>query len=468
MVEQSTDEQFNRRDFMKLSGSALGGLALANSPVRAQSNESKPSPPQSAETIRLGFVGVGDRGSYHLDVALGIPGVEVPALCDIDPAYLHRAKRWVEEAGQPTPRLYGRNETDFERLCAEEDLDAVICATSWQWHTPVCLAAMRNDKHAVSEVPIVLTVDEAWELVETYEETGKWATLGLEQALLESGDGLSVLQMVQEGLLGDIIHAESGYVHDLRLVKFDPEREPWRLQHSIDRNGNLYPDHPLNRIMPCMDINHGDRFDFIVSMSSDAQMLNEYAAHWYGKKHPYATMDMAQGDYNASLIRTVNGKMITLNFDTNTPHPRGQWRMQGSKGVYIRGSAIDGGPKIYLDGVSPESHRWESAEPYLEDHQHPLLDSYDPAERENPIRGHGGRGTRTPLTWYLLVQNLRNDTMPYFDVYDSVTSSVISPLSEQSVANNSRPVDVPDFTRGAWKEDDRFTLEPAKALSSAR
>lgn len=466
-MSSKKEESYNRRDFVKLSGSALGGLALANTSVPSEAALSKPPSRDDADTIRLGFVGVGDRGSYHLDVALGIPGVEVPALCDIDPSYLHRAKRWVEEAGQPTPNLYGKHETDFERLCAEEDLDAVICSTSWQWHTPVCLAAMRNDKHAVSEVPIVQTVDEAWELVETYEETGKWATLGLEQALLESSSGLRVLQMVQKGVLGDIIHAESGYVHDLRLVKFDPEREPWRLQHSINRNGNLYPDHPLNKIMPCMDINHGDRFDFIVSMSSGAQMLNEYAAHWYGDEHPYATMEMNQGDYNASLIRTVNGKLVTLNFDTNTPHPRGQWRMQGSKGVYIEGDAIEG-PKIYLDGISPESHEWETAQPYLEDHRHPLLDDYNPAEREAPIRGHGGQGTKTPLTWYLLVRNLRNDTMPYFDVYDSVTSSVISPLSEQSVANNGRPVDVPDFTKGKWKERDHFSLQPAENLADAR
>ena len=457
---------FNRRDFVKLTGSALGGLAMSNIAGKAEGASLEP-PRDEADTIRLGFVGVGDRGSYHLDVALGIPGVEVPALCDIDPSYLHRAKRWVEEAGQPTPRLYGRHETDFERLCAEKDLDAIICSTSWKWHASVCLAAMRNEMHAVSEVPLVQTVDEAWELVETYEETGYWATLGLEQALLESSDGLSVLQMVQQGVLGDIIHAESGYVHDLRLVKFDPEREPWRLQHSIDRNGNLYPDHPLNRVMPCMNINHGDRFDFIVSMSSDAQMLNEYAAHWYGDEHPYATMEMKQGDYNASLIRTVNGKMITLNFDTNTPHPRGQWRMQGSKGVYIRGSAI-GDPKIYLDGISPESHEWEAAQPYLDEHRHPILDEYNPAERENEIRGHGGSSRRTPITWHLLVQNLRNDTMPYFDVYDSVTSSVISPLSEQSVANNSRPVDVPDFTRGKWKQSDGFSLQPAEKLADAR
>ncbi len=186
-------------------------------------------------------------------------------------------------------------------------------------------------------------------------------------------------------------------------------------------------------------------------------MLNAYAAHYYGEKHPYATKEMNQGDYNATLIRTVNGKLITLNFDTNTPHPRGMYRVQGSKGVYLRGSALDE-PKIYLDGISPEEHQWESAEPYLKEYRHPILDDYQPQERKQALRGHGSRITTTPLTWYLLVRDLRNDDMPYFNVYDSVTSSGVSPLSEQSVANGSRPVDVPDFTKGRWEHESQFQL----------
>ncbi len=406
---------------------------------------------ENNKTIRLGFVGLGGRGSYHLDVALGMDGVEVPALCEIDDARLKRAAGWVTESGRPEARLYGRGETDFERLCAQEELDCVICSTSWKWHAPVCLAANRNGKHAVSEVPIVLTLDEAWELVETFEKTGKWSTLGLEQSLLESAGGvnLTVLHMVREGVLGDILHAESGYVHDLRKVKFPGGTEPWRLRHSIERNGNLYPDHPLNRIMPVMDINHGDRFDFLISMSSRAVSLNEYAAKTLGPDHELATMQMKQGDYNVSLIHSVDGKLITLNFDTNTPHPRGIYRVQGTKGVFLNDRQLDG-PWIYLDGRTPTEHRWEKAAPYLEEYRHPLLESYQPPLRPS-LRGHGGGRGRTPLTWHLLVQALRAGEIPYFDVYDSVTSSVVSALTEQSVANRSRPVKFPDFTRGRWK-----------------
>jgi len=432
--------------------SAVNGPSESSPDFRVvgQQNQSAPSAGENifnmGEPIRLGFVGVGDQGSWHLDVALGIPDVEVPALCDIDPHYLHRAKRWVEESGRPTPRLYDRGKTDFERLCAEEDLDAVICATSWEWHAPVLLAAMRTDKHGISEVPLCQTVDEAWELVETYEKTGKFGTLGFKTV------HSAITNMIYQGVFGDIIHFESGYIHDLRLVKFDPEREPWRLQHSVDRNGNLYPDHPTARAIPIMDINHGDRFDYLVSLSSTANMLNDYAAHYFGEEHPYATTNMNQGDYNATLLRTVNGKMYTLNFDTNTPHPRGITRMQGTKGVYMYGRGV--GRKIYLDGVSPEEHQWEEAGPYFDKYEHPDEKQYNPPERES-LRGHSG-GSRTPYRWYRLVRALRNGIVTDFDVYDSVTSSAISPLSEMSVANGGEPVDFPDFTKGEWQNRKTF------------
>ena len=435
-------KKLNRRDFMKITTTVAGGYAFSHlGMAQTYLNEEKP--------IRIGFVGVGDRGSYHLDAALGIEGVVVPAVCDIKNAHLYRAKRWVEDSGQPTPTLYGKSDTDFVRMCEQEDLDVVICSTSWKWHAPVCLAAMKNGKHVVSEVPIILTLDEAWEIVETSEKTGKWATLALEQALLESNYALHVLNMIQQGIFGDITHIVGGYVHDLRMVKFNPEAEPWRLQHSVDRNGNLYPDHPMNKIIAMMDINHGDRLDYLVSVSSGAAMLNEYAEQYYGDAHPYATQKMTQGDTNVSLIRTVKGKLITLNFDTNTPHPRGIYKIQGTRGAFIQGSGL--GSHIYIDGISPESHQWEDSEKWLKEYQHPLVKNYNPAPRKNAIRGHGSQGKLTPLTWHLLVKALREEKMPFFDVYDSVTSSAVSPLSEMSVANKGQSVSFPDFTRGKWE-----------------
>ena len=410
--------------------------------------------------VKLGFVGIGGRGSYHLDCALGVEGVEVVALCDIDDKALFNAKRWVEEAGQPTPHLYGESRTAFRQLCEKETLDCIICCTPWEYHAQVCVAAMKNGKNAVSEVPIVITLDEAWELVETHEKTGKWAALGLEGY----GD-LTLMNLVRQGILGEVLHAEGGYVHDLRMVQYNPLQEPWRLNHSLTRNGNLYPDHPMSRILRLLDINHGDRFESLVSMSTKSISLARYANLKYGEKGPYANAKFAQGDVNVTLLRTAGGKMCTLNFDTSTPHPREFFRLQGVKGVYQTGVTLpaprnteaargQGGARvglIYIEGRTSEDDTWESAEPYFKEFQHPYLKSYTPKPRKTALRGHGGGGNVTPVTWERLVAALRAGKMPDWDVYDSVTSSAISPLSEKSVAGSGAPVAFPDFTKGKWQ-----------------
>ncbi len=439
---------YNRRKFVKLSSTAAAGSAAMLSGLSFTMGASA----QNEKPIRLGFVGLGGRGSYHLNAALGIEGIEVPAICEVIPKRLQQAKKWIVDSGRPAPKLYNKGVTDFKRLCETEKLDAVICCTSWEWHAPVCLSAMRNDKHCVSEVPIVLTVEQGWEIVETYEKTGKWATIGLEGFY-----NMPLLNMIQKGMLGDIVHAETGYVHDLRLVKFDPEREPWRLQHSIDRNGNLYPDHPMASMLPQLDINHGDRMEFLVSMSSFGGMLNDYAAIYYkNKNHPLTKKKIALGNYNASLIRTANGKMITLNHDTSTPHPRENYRVQGTKGVFV-GDSIS--RNIYIEGLSPVEHAWEPADPYLKEYEHPVVKNYNPPPRRGgEIVGHGGGGTQTPMTWTRLVTALRENKMPDWDVYDSVTSGTISALTEASVANKGKAVDFPDFTKGKWKTNPKITL----------
>jgi hypothetical protein len=374
--------EIDRREFLRRSSASVAGIALAGAALAEQT---------ATSPVKLGFVGIGGRGSYHLDCALGVEGVEVVALCDIDDKALFNAKRWVEEAGQPTPHLYGESRTAFRQLCEKETLDCIICCTPWEYHAQVCVAAMKNGKNAVSEVPIVITLDEAWELVETHEKTGKWAALGLEGY----GD-LTLMNLVRQGILGEVLHAEGGYVHDLRMVQYNPLQEPWRLNHSLTRNGNLYPDHPMSRILRLLDINHGDRFESLVSMSTKSVSLARYANLKYGEKGPYANAKFAQGDVNVTLLRTAGGKMCTLNFDTSTPHPREFFRLQGVKGVYQTGVTLpaprnteaargQGGARvglIYIEGRTSEDDTWESAEPYFKEFQHPILR----ATRRSPAR----------------------------------------------------------------------------------
>lgn len=426
----------NRREF--IADAVPGASALA---AGAQASSGRP--------FRVGIVGVGDRGSFHMDTLLGM-GVEVPAICDINPDYLYRAKRWVEEAGKPTPRLYDRGPTDYLRLCETEDLDLVVTATPWEFHTPVCIAAMRNGKHAATEVPAAYTVEDCWSLVETAEKYRKQCVM-LEQANY-SEQGLAVLEMARKGVFGELLYASGGYVHDLRLVKFDPEREPWRLQHSIDRNGNLYPTHPMGPIAWWLNINRGDRFEYLVSASTRSQCNNEYASLYFGSRHPYAGMKFNQGDGNMTMLRTADGKVVTLYYDTNSPHPQtGDLRLQGTKGLYS--ANID---SVYIEGRSQKPHTWEPLSGYMKEFQSPLYRGLNP-DKYRTARGHGG-GVTTALLWERFLKAVRSNTEFEQNVYDAVTWSVISPLSEHSVAGKSRPVEFPDFTRGRWKQNPAINI----------
>lgn len=437
----------NRRQFLH------AGKLLASMKSEAESNlKALAGGTSLLKPMRMGFVGIGGRGTYHLTTCLNFAGVEVKALCDINPDYLYRAKRYVEEAGQPSPALYDRGPTDWLRLCERPDLDMVVTATPWQFHAPICVAAMKNGKHAATEVPAALTLEECWELVETSEKTGKH-TIMLEQVNYAS-DVLRLLNMAQNGVFGDLLHAEGGYVHDLRLVKTDPEEEPWRMQFDFDHNCNLYPTHPIGPIAWWFNINRGDRFETIVSMSSKSGSNRRWVERYYGPRHPYAAMPQAQGDSNTSLISTARGKTVTLHYDTNTPHPHtDELRLQGSKGIWS--SNLN---KLYIEGRSAEPHQWEDFGDKYKEFDHPLFETID-VSKLKAGRGHGGHRPDTPLMWLRYFMAIENGVQPDMPVTDAATWSAIVPLSGRSVAARSSPVDFPDFTRGRWK-----TTPPVKLV----
>jgi predicted dehydrogenase len=301
---------------------------------------------------------------------------------------------------------------------------------------------MNAGKHAATEVPAAQTVEECWQLVETSEKTGKHCTVLENDCYYRHV--LFVLNIIRAGLLGEVLFAEAGYMHDIRAVKFGVARgggEPWRLEHSAGRDGNLYPTHPIGPVAWWMDINRGDQFAYLTSMSSKARSLKEFAIKEFGANDPRARRDYKLGDVNTTLIRTVKGKTISLYHDTNTPRVKEHIvRVQGTKGVY--NDMMD---SIYLDGVSPEQHQWEPAAEYKKKYDHQL---WKKMEAEAQGSGHGGGDF---MEIYRLIKNLSAGKPPDIDVYDAAAWSVIVPLSEASVANRSKPMDFPDFTRGKWK-----------------
>jgi hypothetical protein len=311
-------------------------------------------------------------------------------------------------------------------------------ATPWEWHVPVCLAAMKNGKHAATEVPAAMTLDDCWKLVEAAEKFGKHCQM-MENCCYDRIE-LMMLNIVRKGLLGEILHAEAGYLHDLRGIKFGKSGEGlWRRAWSQKVDGNLYPTHGLGPVAQCMNINRGDALDYLVSMSSPARGMHEYALEHFGPNSEQAKEKFALGDVNTSLIKTKLGKTIILIHDTNLPRPYSRIDLvQGTKGI-----AHKYPDRICIEGKSNDA--WEDFDKYAAEHEHPLWKSQ---AKKGEGRGHGGMDY---LEDYRLITSLRKGEPLDQDVYDAAAWSAIVGASIESVANKSKPVEIPDFTRGKWK-----------------
>lgn len=451
-----TSGGLDRRRFLQAGAAAGMGVALGAAEARSSQGQEARSitttpllefrlPP--IDPVRIGYVGVGGMGSAHVQNLLKIEGAQIRAVCDIVPAKVERVQKWVVDAGQPKPEGYSGGPEDFRRLCERADIDLVYNATPWEWHVPICVAAMDAGKHAATEVPAAMTLEECWQLVETSERTKRHCVM-MENCCYDRPE-MQCLNMVKKGLLGEILHAEAGYLHDLRGVKFSNEGEGlWRLAHAIKRNANLYPTHGLGPVAQCMDINRGDRFDYLVSMSSPSRGLNLYAAKRFGPNDVRATQKYALGDVNVTLIHTALGKVITLYHDTDLPRPYSRiHKVQGTQGLFEKYPN-----RVYVEGRST-SDEWDTLDKFPE-FDHPLWTTQ--AEKARGA-GHGGMDY---IEDSRLIDALRNGRPLDLDVYDAAAWSVVTALTEVSIAGRGKPVEFPDFTRGGWK-----TRRPLHAMN---
>jgi len=442
----SVDRGLSRRDFVKIGAAATAGAAAACAPGHAGPGSAAPTPPATLfaappmDRVRIGFVGVGGQGMVHVENFLSIEGVEVKAICDIRPERVRLGQQKTVEAGQPRPAGYDRGERDFVRMIAEQELDLVFTATPWEWHVPVCLEAMRHGKHAATEVPAAYTLDDCWALVEAAERERKHCLM-MENCCYDRREML-MLNLVRQGIFGELEHAECAYNHDLRGVKFSTEGEGlWRRAHATRRNGNLYPTHGLGPIAQCLNINRGNQFDYLVSMSSPSRGLQRWQEEKLAADDPRRAEQYVLGDVNTTLIRTVQGQTIYLVHDTNLPRPYSRINMiQGTHGL------MQGWPdRIYVEGRSAHEDRWEPLDSWFEQFEHPLWRSETVRQAS---RGHGGMDF---LEDWRLIVCLRAGQPTDQNVYDAAAWSSICELTERSVATRSRPMDIPDFTRGRWR-----------------
>lgn len=407
--------------------------------------------------IKLGFIGVGLRGTSHLRNALYRDDIEIPAICDIDPERITIAQELITKNGHPKAEAYSDGELAYKKLLQREDIDGVIIATPWLWHTRMAVDTMLAGKYAGVEVSAANTLEECWDLVNTFEKT-KTPVMILENVCYRR-DVMAILNMVRQDMFGELVHCHCGYQHDLRQVKFNPGVEfgekglheaKWRTQHSVERNGDVYPTHGIGPVANMLDVNRGNRFVSLVSFATKSKGLHDYIVNHPegGEDHPNADVEFKLGDIVTTLIKTSNEETILVSHDTNLPRPYSLgFRVQGTKGLWMKD-----GDHLYIEGVS-EPHRWESSEEYLKKYDHPLWQKY--ADKATGS-GHGGMDF---FVLHAFVESIKRQVNTPLDAYDAATWSAITPLSERSIAMGGQLQLFPDFTRGQWmKREPVFAL----------
>ncbi len=436
----------NRRTFIKTSAAAGLGLSFLPSGVVL----SKDKDPK----IRLGFIGVGLRGQNHLDLALKRTDTDVIAICDVQQRMIDMSLKLIADAGKPKPQVILDGPYGYKKLLENKDIDAVIIATPWEWHTVMCIDSMDAKKYVGCEVITGMTIEECWELVHTSERTGM--PLMMLENVCYRRDVMAVLNMVRQNIFGELVHLQGGYQHDLREIKFNNGKDAagngaefgekgfseaqWRTQHAVYRNGDLYPTHGIGPVAMMIDINRGNRFTQLVSYSTKARGLHEHIVKVGGPNHPNAKVNFKLGDVVTTMISTNNNETILLQHDTDLPRPYSLgFRVQGTKGIWM-----DLNQSIYIEGQSKKPHQWEDAKEWLDKYDHPLWKKYG---NDASGAGHGG------MDWFVLnafLESVKRKTNTPQDVYDAVTWSAITPLSESSIQLGGESVEFPDFTQGRW------------------
>jgi len=452
-----SNQPYSRRQFLTVAGATSAGIGLLAAAGAAEQAEPRArAGPQRLfglkfpplEKVRIGFIGVGNRGSSLLGDLLNLAGVEIKAVCDVVAERVKSAQKRVVDEGQSEPAGYSSSETVFEELCRRDDLDLVYIATPWDWHVPMAVSVMKQGKHAAIEVPAAMTLAECWQLVDTAEQTRRHCLM-LENCCYGEVE-LLVLRMARQGVFGELTHGEAGYLHEARdYLLQDSSAAQWRRRFVEKLNGNLYPTHGLGPVAQYLGIHAGDKFEYLVSMSSREQALSRRCES-LPTGNPHRREHFACGDINTTMIKTALGRTIMVQFSMVQSRPYSRINLiAGTTGTFC-----DYPPRLHLDG-QPEGWITE-LQPYHEKYGHPLWKKLNSEAKQS---GHGGMDY--VMNWRL-IQCLHEGLPLDLTVYDAAAWSSIVPLSIASVSKGSVPVAVPDFTRGAWRD------QPPSGLADGR
>ncbi len=429
----------NRKDFIKRSTAAGIGLSISPSFNLLKGVDDR--------KVRLGFIGVGSRGTGHLRGILNRDDIEVNAICDINEANANRAQKMVYAAGKGKADLYISGTDDYLNLVKRDDLDGILISTPWEYHVEQCIAGMKTGKYVAVEIPAAITIEGCWDLVDTSEATGM-PCMVLGNTSYQR-DVLAVLNMVRQGLFGEMIHVQCGYQHSLLSVMIDDNgnfgpgtrgEAAWRTNHYVHRNGLLYPDHGAHSAGHWLNINRGNRYLSLTASATKSRGLNNYIKERKGEDQSQQDIRFNQGDIVTATLSTAKGETVIIMHDTTLPRGDNNkaFRVQGTKGLWQLEAN-----RIYIDGRSP-NHSFETFNPYQDEFDSTLWKKY---ENEAEGAGHGGKDF---FVRNAFIESVKRKVEPPLNVYDAATVAAIGPLSEKSIAEGGSVVNFPDFTRGKW------------------
>ncbi len=401
------------------------------------------------DTVRMAIIGLGMRGIGAVNRYTFLENVEIVALCDVVPENVEKSQQILIDKGFPKADTY-TGEEDWKKICERTDIDLIYVCTHWDLHTPIAVYAMEHGKHIATEVPAALTIAECWQLVETAEKTQKHC-IQLENCIYDFFE-ISTLNMAQQGLFGEIVHAEGAYIHDLRWLNFEENSgywNMWRLKHLEKTDGNTYPTHGLGPVSHVMNIHRGDKMNYLVSISTNQFGMSAYAKEKFGDSSDYAKRNYQKGDMNTSIIKTEKGKTIMLQHDVTSPRPYSRLHtISGTKGF------VQKYPRKGI-ALEPNAHHFlsdEKRDSILKLYVHPIVKDIE--EKAKEVGGHGGMDF---IMDYRLIYCLRNGLPLDQDVYDAAEWSSIIELSKISATNQGISLKIPDFTRGAWDKIKKVT-----------
>ncbi len=391
--------------------------------------------------VNVAVIGVSGRGLGLMKCIYAIEDVKITVVSDLYGDRMEAAANTVLESCGYKPDTC----SDYKEVLKRSDIDCVITPSSWSAHIEIAIASMRAGKPVGIEVGGAYSLQECWDLVRVSEETGVNCMM-LENCCY-GREEMTVLNMVKQGVFGELVHCQGGYQHDLRSeIAMGLENRHYRFENYRHRNGEIYPTHEVGPIAKYLDINRGNRFTALTSMSSKAKGLHQWIADHKGTDHPHAEIDFTQGDIVTTMIKCAHGETVLLIHDTSLPrvYSRGG-RVQGTKAIWMEDKK-----SIHIDGVSPAENwedldeSWEPLEKYMEKYEHPLWKEY----RKAGVKGdHGGMDYLVLRSFF---ESVKNNTASPIDVYDTAAWMAVTCLSEESIAMGSMPVPFPDFTCGKW------------------